>query len=174
MWSRLCAGVSHSDGSFFLLCVSVCGPVYALVYSTVKVILPVVCACMWSRLGASVSHSDGSSFLLCLSVCSLVYALEYPIVKGLLPVVCVCIRSRLCASVSHSDWSFFPLSVCGPFCALLCPAVTGRSSCCVSCLCASVFHNERSFFLLCCVHMVPPVRYRILQRRVVLLAFYVL
>jgi hypothetical protein len=35
MWFRLCAGVSHSDGSFFLLCVFVYGPVYALVYRIV-------------------------------------------------------------------------------------------------------------------------------------------
>jgi hypothetical protein len=33
MWSRLHTSVSHSDGSFFLLCyVSVCGPICALVY----------------------------------------------------------------------------------------------------------------------------------------------
>jgi hypothetical protein len=32
MWSRLCASVSHSDGSFFqLCCVNVCGPIYASV-----------------------------------------------------------------------------------------------------------------------------------------------
>jgi hypothetical protein len=34
-WSLLCASLSHTDGPFFLLCVSVCGPVCALVYPTV-------------------------------------------------------------------------------------------------------------------------------------------
>jgi hypothetical protein len=63
MWSRLCASVSLSDGAFLLLCATVCGPVYALLYPTVMAILAVVCACVWSRLCASVSHGDGSSLL---------------------------------------------------------------------------------------------------------------
>jgi hypothetical protein len=38
MWTRLCVSASCSGGPFFLLCyVSVCGPVYALVYLVVAV-----------------------------------------------------------------------------------------------------------------------------------------
>jgi hypothetical protein len=59
--------VHHSDGPFFL-CVSVCGPVYALVYPTVTG-RSSCCVCMWSRLCASVSHIDGPFFLLCCVYC---------------------------------------------------------------------------------------------------------
>jgi hypothetical protein len=121
------------------LCVSVCGPVYALVYPTVtgrssccvclyvvpsvrwcipqwRAVLLVVCVCMWSRLCASVSHSDGPFFLLC----------------------CVCMWSRLCANVSHSG---------GPFFLLCCVCMWSR-------LCAGVSHSDGPFFLLCCVCVV--------------------
>jgi hypothetical protein len=83
MWSHLCASVSRSDGSYFLLCVSVCGPIYALVYPVVMGhTFCCVCICMWSHLCASVSRSDGSYFLLCVSVCGPIYALAYPEVMG--------------------------------------------------------------------------------------------
>jgi hypothetical protein len=148
MWSRLCASVSHSDGPFFLLCcvglhvvpsfrlcspqwwpflpvvlcVSACGPVYALVYPTVmgRSSCCVVCVCMWFRLCASVSHSDGPFFLsvFCVSVCCPVYAIVYRCVSG---------RSSYC------------VSVCGPVYALVYPIVTGRSSCCVVSVCGPVY-----------------------------------
>jgi hypothetical protein len=51
-------------GRSFCCVVSVCGPVYALVYPIVMGRLPVLCVCMWSRLRASVCHSDGPFFLL--------------------------------------------------------------------------------------------------------------
>jgi hypothetical protein len=109
MWVRLCASVSHSDGPFFLLCVSVCGPIYAaLVYPTVTI----------------------PFFLLCVSVCGPIYGLVYPTVTGR-SSCCVCMWSRLYASVYHSDKPFFLLGVyvCGPVYALVYPTVTGRSSC---------------------------------------------
>jgi hypothetical protein len=66
MCSRLCASVSHSDGSFFLLCGFVCGTLSALVYPIMVGPLSLLCVCfMWSRLHSSVPHSDGPFFLLC-------------------------------------------------------------------------------------------------------------
>jgi hypothetical protein len=104
-WSCICAGVSHSDGAFFLLCcVSVCGPVYALMYPIVIerssccvvclyvvpsmrwcipywwIVLPVVLGvCMWSRLCSGVSHSDGAFFLLCCVCLYVVLSMCYSI-----------------------------------------------------------------------------------------------
>jgi hypothetical protein len=70
MWFCLCVSVSHSDGSFFLLCcVSVCGAVCALVY-------PIV--------------TGGSSVALYKSVCGTVCALGYPTVTGSYSF-CVCL-----------------------------------------------------------------------------------
>jgi hypothetical protein len=53
----------------FLLCyVSLRGPVYALVYLIVTVVLSVaLCVSTWPRLCPSVSHSDGRSF--CCAMC---------------------------------------------------------------------------------------------------------
>jgi hypothetical protein len=112
--SHLWACVCYSDWSFFLLCVSTCGPIYAidsmgLCMLQWWVVLPVACICMWSYLCASVFHSDGSFFLLCVSACGPIYALAYSIMMGLLPVVCICMWSHLWASVSHSDGSFCQL-----------------------------------------------------------------
>jgi hypothetical protein len=97
-----------------VLCVSVRGPVYALVYLIVlgrssccivclyvvhlcsSVSHSVVCVCMWSHLFCSVSHSVMCVYMwfhLCSSVSH--------------TVVCVCMWSRLCASVSHNAGSFF-------------------------------------------------------------------
>jgi hypothetical protein len=46
---------------------SVCGPVYTLVYSIVisRSFCSAVCVCLWFCLRASVSHSDGLFILLC-------------------------------------------------------------------------------------------------------------
>jgi hypothetical protein len=44
MWSRLCASVSHSDGPFFLLCVSVCG--YVPKHKAVPVPSPLHAPCV--------------------------------------------------------------------------------------------------------------------------------
>jgi hypothetical protein len=122
------------------MCVSVCGPVYALVYPTMAgrssccVVCVCVCVCMWPSLCASVSHSDGRSS--CPSgptVCGPIYALVYPTVTG---------RSSCC------------VSVCGPVYELVYPTLTGRSSCCAMCvcmwpsLCASVSHSDGPFS--CC------------------------
>jgi hypothetical protein len=90
MWTNLCVSISHSDGSFLLLCcvcvctwsrlcasvshsdlvillvvlgVSVCGPVYALVYPIVAV-------------------RSSCCVVLCVSVCGPVCALVYPTVMG--------------------------------------------------------------------------------------------
>jgi hypothetical protein len=144
IWSRPCASVFHSDGSFFLLyCVSIYSAVYTLVYPIVmdRSTCCIVCVCMWCCLCTSVSHSDGKSFLLCCVVCVRVY-----------------VWSRPCASVAHSDGLFFLLCcvfVCGPVYALVYPIVMGPCYCCVVfvCfhLCASVSHSDGPFFLLCSV-----------------------
>jgi hypothetical protein len=80
------------DRSFCcVLCVSVCGPVFALVYP--------------------IKMDRSSCCVMCVSVCGPVYALVYPIVmdRSFCCVMCVCMWSRLCASVSHSDGPFFLL-----------------------------------------------------------------
>jgi hypothetical protein len=83
MSSRICGSVSHNDRSFFLLCVSVCDPVRALVYPTV------------------VCRSSFCVVCLCGPVYTLVYATEMD--RSSFCVVCVCMWHCLCASVSYSD-----------------------------------------------------------------------
>jgi hypothetical protein len=142
MWSRLWASVSHCDGPIFLLCVSVCGPVYWLVYPIVMGLssccvclyvvpsmgyciplwwadLPVVCVCMWSRLWASVSHCDGPLFLLwCICMWSRLWASVSYCDGPLFLLWCICMWSRLWASVSCCD-----VSARGPVYGLVYPAV---------------------------------------------------
>jgi hypothetical protein len=84
MWSRLCTSVSHSVVLNSYCVVSVCGPVYALVYPTVMG-RSSGCVCLWSSLCSNVSHSVGSSscyVFVCVCVCGPVYALVCPIMLG--------------------------------------------------------------------------------------------
>jgi hypothetical protein len=114
MWSRLCASVSHSDGSFLLLCfvcvyVSVCGPVYALVYPTV--------------MGRS------SCCVVCISVCGPVYALVYFHSDGpFFLLCCLCLYVVPSMRWCIPQWWVVPLvlcmSVCGPVFELVYPIVT--------------------------------------------------
>jgi hypothetical protein len=95
--SSLGASISHSDGSFFLLCVPVCGPVCALVYPTVMgrssccvCVCVSVCGPVYALVYPKMTGSSSCCVCVCVSVCGPVCALVYPIVTGR-SSCCVCL-----------------------------------------------------------------------------------